>query len=245
MVKLVKKMKQRTTAAGTGGKRKKVMKKIKGKRKQEPLQALTDETRTNSVEGKPADGGASDAEAENDETSIGNDSEDAASQEDERTRVELKQLEPENENDISDGQQEEKNEQHVRENDEDSTLKEQVKTNDNALALQKYDAEKIQRFTDFSFLPAWAADGLTHMNLFYPTTIQKLALPLCVERKNVIGNAKTGTGKTLCYALPTLLQLSKDPFGVFALVLSPVRELCFQIADVFEALGKPVRASCL
>eukprot|EP00392_Amoebophrya_sp_AT5.2_P009123 g9151.t1 len=94
-------------------------------------------------------------------------------------------------------------------------------------------------------LPSWVLDRLTHMNLFYPTTIQKLSLPFAVAGRNVIGNAKTGTGKTLCYALPTLIALSRDCFSVFGVVLSPVRELCFQIADVFEAVGKPVNASCL
>eukprot|EP00971_Amphidinium_carterae_P043029 846163-Amphidinium_carterae.1 len=49
------------------------------------------------------------------------------------------------------------------------------------------------------------------------------------------GNAKTGSGKTACYCLPTLHYLSQDPFGVFTLVLLPVRELAFQVSENFKA----------
>lgn len=52
--------------------------------------------------------------------------------------------------------------------------------------------------------------------------------------------AKTGSGKTATFAIPILQRLAKDPFSVFALVLTPTRELAFQIADQFAALGKPM-----
>jgi ATP-dependent RNA helicase DDX49/DBP8 len=49
--------------------------------------------------------------------------------------------------------------------------------------------------------------------------------------------AKTGSGKTLAFALPILETLSADPYGVYALVLTPTRELAFQISDQFKAVG--------
>jgi len=49
----------------------------------------------------------------------------------------------------------------------------------------------------------------------------------------VIGCAHTGSGKTACFAIPILQKLAKDPYGVFALVLTPTRELAFQIRDQF------------
>ncbi len=52
--------------------------------------------------------------------------------------------------------------------------------------------------------------------------------------------AQTGSGKTLAFALPILQSLSRDPYGIFALVLTPTRELAFQIADQFRIVGKPV-----
>ncbi|CAD7967514.1 unnamed protein product [Amoebophrya sp. A25] len=128
-------------------------------------------------------------------------------------------------------------------------LEKQFCDNDNHLVTADF-LTRVQRFTDLrehssTPVPQWILNGLQHLNLFYPTRIQKLSLPYCMQGRNVIGNAKTGTGKTLCYVLPTLLQLSMDPFGVFGLILSPVRELCFQIADVFDALGKPIHCSTL
>lgn len=45
--------------------------------------------------------------------------------------------------------------------------------------------------------------------------------------------------------LPIALQLAVDPFGVFALVLTPTRELAFQICDQFSALGAGMTLSTL
>src|SRR5690242_8939598 len=54
---------------------------------------------------------------------------------------------------------------------------------------------------------------------------------------DVLGRAKTGSGKTAAFALPILQKLSQDPFGIFAIVLTPTRELAFQIAEQFRAFG--------
>ena len=62
-----------------------------------------------------------------------------------------------------------------------------------------------------------------------PTDIQKLAIPLIMEGKNVCGNARTGSGKTAAFALPIIQHLSKDPYGIFALVITPTRELALQV----------------
>jgi hypothetical protein len=43
------------------------------------------------------------------------------------------------------------------------------------------------------------------------------------EGSDCIGNAKTGSGKTIAFALPILQKLSVDPYGIFALVLTPTR----------------------
>ena len=59
--------------------------------------------------------------------------------------------------------------------------------------------------------------------------------------RDCIGCAKTGSGKTAAFALPILQKLSEDPYGIYALVLTPTRELAFQIGDQFKALGKPIQ----
>ena len=54
------------------------------------------------------------------------------------------------------------------------------------------------------------------------------------------GCSKTGSGKTAAFALPVLQKLSEDPYGIFCLVLTPTRELAFQIGEQFALLGKPI-----
>eukprot|EP00747_Dinoflagellata_sp_TGD_P218810 gnl/TRDRNA2_/TRDRNA2_91015_c0_seq1.p1 gnl/TRDRNA2_/TRDRNA2_91015_c0~~gnl/TRDRNA2_/TRDRNA2_91015_c0_seq1.p1 ORF type:complete len:555 (+),score=122.26 gnl/TRDRNA2_/TRDRNA2_91015_c0_seq1:82-1746(+) len=86
-------------------------------------------------------------------------------------------------------------------------------------------------------LARWLAESCERMGMRYPTDVQVLCIPPVLAGKNIVGNAKTGSGKTACYCLPTLHHLSKDPYGIFSLVLTPVRELAFQVADNFRALG--------
>ena len=55
--------------------------------------------------------------------------------------------------------------------------------------------------------------------------------------RDCVGVAKTGQGKTLAFAIPILQELSVDPYGVFAVVLTPTRELAAQIGDSFASVG--------
>ncbi|XGW27006.1 hypothetical protein V3C99_007523 [Haemonchus contortus] len=70
-----------------------------------------------------------------------------------------------------------------------------------------------------------------------PTKIQIAALPHALSGRDVIGLAETGSGKTAAFALPILQSLLETPQKLFGLVLTPTRELAFQIAQQFEALG--------
>eukprot|EP00300_Choanocystis_sp_HF-7_P019539 c20371_g1_i1.p1 GENE.c20371_g1_i1~~c20371_g1_i1.p1 ORF type:complete len:444 (+),score=122.55 c20371_g1_i1:108-1334(+) len=62
-------------------------------------------------------------------------------------------------------------------------------------------------------------------------------IPPILEGRDVMAGAPTGSGKTAAFALPILNRLSDDPYGIFALVLTPTRELAFQIGEQFKALG--------
>jgi ATP-dependent RNA helicase DDX49/DBP8 len=92
-------------------------------------------------------------------------------------------------------------------------------------------------FTDIG-VEDWLKDTLKAMAIKEPTEIQRACIPPILAGKDVIGGAKTGSGKTAAFALPILQKLSEDPYGVFALVLTPTRELAFQIAEQFRVLGK-------
>ena len=86
-------------------------------------------------------------------------------------------------------------------------------------------------------LSPWLASSCAEMGLKRPTPIQLACIPPALAGRDVLGSAETGSGKTAAFALPILQALSVDPFGVFAVVLSPARELSAQIADQFAALG--------
>ncbi|TDG45558.1 hypothetical protein AWZ03_008064 [Drosophila navojoa] len=77
-----------------------------------------------------------------------------------------------------------------------------------------------------------------------PSKIQKEAIPVALQGKDVIGLAETGSGKTGAFALPILHALLENPQRYFALVLTPTRELAFQIGEQFEALGSGIGIKC-
>lgn len=62
--------------------------------------------------------------------------------------------------------------------------------------------------------------------------------------RDIIGLAETGSGKTGAFALPILNALLETPQRLFALVLTPTRELAFQISEQFEALGSSIGVQC-
>lgn len=78
-----------------------------------------------------------------------------------------------------------------------------------------------------------------------PTEIQALAIPPALSGGDVIGRAKTGSGKTAAFILPTIDRLlaggSRKPHGVRALVLTPTRELAQQVADATYGYAKHLK----
>ena len=84
--------------------------------------------------------------------------------------------------------------------------------------------------------------ALKSENYLIPTPIQEKAIPPIMERRDVLGCAQTGTGKTAAFALPILHRLAgSTPPGarkIRALVLSPTRELTSQIGESFSTYGK-------
>jgi ATP-dependent RNA helicase RhlE len=76
-----------------------------------------------------------------------------------------------------------------------------------------------------------------------PTPIQVQAIPVILAGRDVMAGAQTGTGKTAGFTLPLLQRLSEQPVPggrrpVRALILTPTRELCAQVAESVAAYGK-------
>ncbi|CAM4253894.1 DEAD/DEAH box helicase [Pseudoalteromonas byunsanensis] len=71
-----------------------------------------------------------------------------------------------------------------------------------------------------------------------PSEIQAQCIPLLLERKDVLGLAQTGTGKTAAFALPLLNNIDPATKQPQILVLTPTRELAIQVAEAFEQYAK-------
>ena len=86
-------------------------------------------------------------------------------------------------------------------------------------------------------------DALAAKNYETPTPIQRDAIPLVLEGRDLLGIAQTGTGKTAAFVLPSIDLLVKAnvrrrPMRCRMLVLAPTRELVSQIADNARAYAK-------
>ena len=68
------------------------------------------------------------------------------------------------------------------------------------------------------------------------TRIQEKCLPEIIKGRDVVGQAETGSGKTLAFCLPILDKIKKNK-KTQALILTPTRELCIQVSDVFYDFG--------
>ena len=99
------------------------------------------------------------------------------------------------------------------------------------------------KFTDLGIiepiLKALKDEGYTH-----PTPIQEQSIPILLNRKDLLGCAQTGTGKTAAFTIPILQQLfnsrndHKGHRKIRALVVTPTRELAIQIAENITTYGK-------
>ncbi|MGL4345310.1 MAG: DEAD/DEAH box helicase [Cellulosilyticaceae bacterium] len=98
-------------------------------------------------------------------------------------------------------------------------------------------------FNDFDLNPL-IIQAIEEQKYKNPTPIQQKAIPALLEGKDILGCAKTGTGKTAAFAIPILHRLAKEGHGcesprqIRALVLAPTRELAIQIGENFERYGE-------
>uniref|UniRef100_UPI003784C244 DEAD/DEAH box helicase n=1 Tax=Pseudolysinimonas sp. TaxID=2680009 RepID=UPI003784C244 len=78
-------------------------------------------------------------------------------------------------------------------------------------------------------------DALAEKGILEPFPIQTQTIPLGLSGQDIIGQAKTGTGKTLGFGLPIIQRIGLNPEpGVKVLVVVPTRELCVQVAEDLE-----------
>ena len=80
--------------------------------------------------------------------------------------------------------------------------------------------------------------NLKHLGYQTMTPIQAASLPLALSGKDLIAQAKTGSGKTAAFTLPLLTNLNPRRFAVQAIVLCPTRELADQVTKEIRRLAR-------
>ena len=99
------------------------------------------------------------------------------------------------------------------------------------------------KFKDLNLLPS-LLKALEDKKYTEPTSIQQKAIPFILSRKDVLGSAQTGTGKTAAFALPIIQHLENEMQSnsgrrkIRALVVTPTRELAIQIGENFVSYSK-------
>ncbi|KAK3723491.1 putative RNA helicase [Vermiconidia calcicola] len=83
----------------------------------------------------------------------------------------------------------------------------------------------------------WLTTSLSHLSIKTPTRIQSACVPPILSGRDCIGGSRTGSGKTVAFAVPILQKWAQDPSAVFAVILTPTRELALQIHEQICGLG--------
>lgn len=91
-------------------------------------------------------------------------------------------------------------------------------------------------FTSFN-LDSRLLRALNNLNFEKPTMIQCTAIPLALEGRDILGRAKTGSGKTIAYLIPVIEKIFRNQkSGIQALILVPTKELTLQVTMVIKNL---------
>jgi superfamily II DNA/RNA helicase len=92
-------------------------------------------------------------------------------------------------------------------------------------------------FADLGVTPT-TLTSLARVGIEHPFPIQTLCLPLALAGVDLIGQARTGTGKTLAFGIPIVQEIEPERPDVQALVVVPTRELCLQVAGDIDTAGR-------
>jgi ATP-dependent RNA helicase DeaD len=94
----------------------------------------------------------------------------------------------------------------------------------------------MESFNEFGLAPEIIED-LALKHITKPTPVQEKTIPLILKGSDVLVQSETGSGKTICFALPAINKIDKGK-GIQALVIAPTRELAKQVAIEYEKFSK-------
>lgn len=113
------------------------------------------------------------------------------------------------------------------------------------LSLKYFESDKM-KFSEFK-LNEKLAKAIEAKGYTEPSEIQEKTIPLILNGKDIIGQARTGTGKTAAFVIPIMQKINPENRGVQALVLVPTRELAQQVEKETKslAIGQNIHAAAV
>ena len=110
------------------------------------------------------------------------------------------------------------------------------------MAEDKKPIKRKMTFTALGLAPV-LCEATAALKWTKPSEIQEQSIPYALEGRDIIGLAETGSGKTGAFCLPILHALLVKPQRLYALILTPTRELALQIGEQVDALGSGIGVS--
>jgi len=124
---------------------------------------------------------------------------------------------------------------------ESKSVKLQSEIDDLQSKYESFTPKSVRCFNDFPLSPG-TKKALAEADYVKPTEIQKESIGFALQGKDVLGAAKTGSGKTLAFLVPILEKLYSLRWnrsdGCGALIVTPTRELAYQIFETLRKVGK-------
>ena len=134
-----------------------------------------------------------------------------------------------------------KNSIQIYKKSETKTALEENESKHLAYQYNNIDLTKVKTFQDLP-LSKSTQKALKEEGFSEPTEIQKESILLALRGHDVLGSAKTGSGKTLAFVIPLLEKLWRLKWsridGLGALIITPTRELAYQIFETIRKVGK-------
>lgn len=103
--------------------------------------------------------------------------------------------------------------------------------------IKEVQETKNMRFEDLG-LNDKILKAINELGFEEPSKIQKEAIPVVLEGHDVIGQAQTGTGKTLAFGAPVLNKIGSPKGVIGSVIITPTRELAIQVNDEINRIGK-------
>lgn len=116
---------------------------------------------------------------------------------------------------------------------------------DETLVVNRPAESSFQEFSEMPGMPDFLVKQLDKLGIIRPSPVQAGTIPQALKGQDVIGAARTGQGKTMCFVIPILASLAEDPGAFRGLILTPTRELAIQIGQQFQVLAETMKIRVL